>query len=235
MSENPTPAHHVVDIEQRVRDNAGTAALTGALLVVYGFFMFGAAKGEGVFRTGETLFLLSLQLGGLAMLGVATWSAFGHLPSLLADAVVSALVAISLLISAVCLTVGGGFSISYALYAIFAFMLLRSAVGIGMVYLSLRAQDVNSVDEDVEGAEGLAVADGDTSFLSGLQGGRSTGTASAPGEFEPIIFDKTKPPTPKRKAIGDSPDDVIHLDEVQAKVKPPEGHLARLAQRDRKP
>lgn len=232
MSDQPSVISTPLDMGQRVRDNAGSAALTGALLVVYGFFMFAGANGTGIFRTGEVIFLLSMKVGGLAMLGVAIWSAFGHLPALLGDAVVSSLVGLGLIISAILLTIGGGFGINYALYVIFGLMLLRSAVGVGVVYFALRAQ-VNAPEEEEEWVDPtpLTAGDDDSSFLSGMRKSQPTASADSSGQFEPIIFDKTKAATPKRKTIGDSPDDAISLDDI-APAPPPEGHLARFAKRD---
>ena len=232
MSDTLTPEHLPVDIEQRVRENTSPAAITGAILLVYGFFVCSGPSGEGIFRTGDAIFLLGLRVGGLAMIGVAVWSAFGHLPALLADAVVSALVGLALIISDILLTKGGGFVITYALYAIFGFILLRSAVGVGMVYFSLNKESVESDEEDAPDASALSVADGDSSFLSGLRGSRDPADAASSGEFEPIAFDRTKPPTPKRRVIGDSPDEAIRLDDALPRTQS-EGHLARLAKRQK--
>lgn len=232
MSDTSTPNRPPVDIEQRVRENTNPAAFTGALLLVFGFFVYSGPSGEGLFRLGDTIFLAGLRLGGLAMIGVAVWSAFGHLPALLGDAVVSTLVGLALFISAILLTQGGGFDIPYALYAIFGFMLLRSAAGVGTVYFSLRKESLETEEEDAPDASALSVRDGDTTFLSGLRGSRRQAEAASSGEFEPIAFEQTKPPTPKRRVIGDSPDEAIKLDDA-IPLSPSEGHLARLAKRQK--
>lgn len=230
MSQRPSIFSTPADVEQRVRDNVGAAALTGALLVVYGFFMFGPAHGQGLFRAGETVFLLTLKLGGLAMLAIAAWCAFGHLPALRADAVVSAAIGVGLIASAVLLGVGGGFSLTYALYALFGVLMLRAAGRMAAVYMECRRVKPLATDSAINTAAELVETDPPTEHETRRQK-LSSGAWTAADNFEPISFDHDKPPTPRRKAVGEAPDDVIHLDRIPPPPDPSDGHLAKMARK----
>ncbi|MFQ5591917.1 MAG: hypothetical protein ACE5HE_12195, partial [Phycisphaerae bacterium] len=108
----------VIDVEACVRSNTGSAALTGALLVFFGFFWFGGVSGSGTLLIGDTLFHWTLRAGGLLMIGVAVWCSIGVPIALLVDAMLSLLIGVLLIVSAAMLLAGGGFKLSYPVYAV---------------------------------------------------------------------------------------------------------------------
>ena len=80
----------ILDLGTSVRSNTGGAALAAGLMIFFGFiYPFEPATGSGLFYTGQSLLFFALRLGGLAMVAVSVWLAFGHLPALAADAAAS--------------------------------------------------------------------------------------------------------------------------------------------------
>jgi hypothetical protein len=139
----------VIDVEACVRGNTGSAALSGALLMVFGFFWFEGATGSGTFLLGDTIFHWTLRMGGLMMIVAAAWCSIGVPVALLVDAMLSIFIGLLLILSAVLMTIGGGLAFSYPIYAI-----------CGAIFITYGVRDLRdyrgfpvSEDEDDEARE----------------------------------------------------------------------------------
>ncbi len=96
-----------LDLETQVRQKTGVAAWAAALLIFFGFFWFEVVEGGG---WAAGLFVYTLRLGGLAMVGVAVCLALGQPIALVADAVVSILIGVIVIVTSVLMVVFGGWA-----------------------------------------------------------------------------------------------------------------------------
>lgn len=144
-SSPPKPA--VIDVQARVRANTGSAALTGALLVVFGFFWFGGAVvGEtGLLATGKDLLLYTLRLGGLLMIAIAVWCSIGIPIALLFDGVICAVIGVFIVIGAVLMMIGGGVVLGPALCVVCGVTIITTGVRDWVDYCQLPS-DVEETD-----------------------------------------------------------------------------------------
>jgi hypothetical protein len=98
----------VVDVEQRVRQNTGSAGLAAGLLIFFGFFYIVKPTDDGLWAYAALAFYHTLRFGGLAMAAIAVFSSLGQPLALLLDAVVSCLIGALLILTGVLMAIGGG-------------------------------------------------------------------------------------------------------------------------------
>ncbi len=123
---NTTPP----EIASRVRQNAWSAAVAAACLLLFGFFAgFAIPIVTNLFTLGDAVFNYTLRFGGVLMVAVVIGSLSGWVTALLMDAVVSVAIGVLLAFSGVAMIVGGGvITLNYILYVIFGVMFVSSGI-----------------------------------------------------------------------------------------------------------
>ena len=244
----PTPnSPRIVDVDTRVRNNTGSAALAGGLLVLFGFFFLSWEAGTDLSTRATNVFCLTVRVGGLALIGVAVWSTFGHVPALLADAIISLVIGLAFAVTAVLMLVDVGWWIlvQTLIYLICGTMFLNSSLRTWRDYrelVRLEAADEGLSEEDIER---LAAPDGSplASQLLEQRGQRAVRRKRLKrrtGKPELVDFEPVK--RAGRGARTTPQDQPIDLDEApsgaaegsQEKSPPPsQGYLADFGKTDR--
>lgn len=138
------------DIESRVRSNTGSAAFAGALLLFFGFYWITGAIGPPFYLNVHTVFHYTLKVGGLALVVVAAWCAFGHPLALLADAVVASLIGLLLVVTGVLMFVAVQQPIQPFINVVCGIMFITSGLRNGRDCLELMARDADRESDEVE-------------------------------------------------------------------------------------
>ena len=244
----PTPnSPNVVDVDARVRSNAGAAALAGGLLILFGFFFLGKEAGTDLSSHAANVFRYAIRLGGLALIGVAAWSSFGHLPALLADAVISVLVGVAFVVAAVLmlLDVGWLIVVQTLLYMICGTMFLNSALRTWRDYRELVRLEAGERMISEDDVEELAAPDGSplaSQLLKqggkGAAGGQRVETRAGKAElvdFEPVKRggrDTLTTPQDQPISLDEAPDQVTAGGQKKKKSPPGKGYLADFDKQD---
>lgn len=232
----------MIDVEAYVRQNARSAAITAALLILFGFFFFTGASGSRLFLTAHTIFLFALRFGGILMVAVVVWSCVGVPSALFADAVSSWLIGTGLVVSALLMMAAAGVSLNPLIYTLcgvtFVISGLRSwrdyrtmpktvpLVHDGALDTFLGGQDQKDVDPEAGQADRASQPRG--------VGGTSTSLADA----EPIVFERPQPKLSRRPGgvLSDSDDEepAIRLGDVSSTPpeSTPQGFLADFAKEE---
>lgn len=120
---NSDPHHTDAAIAERVKANGSSAGVGAACLMFFGFWYYQlrALYVVDAFSAGEAISSYTMRIGGVILMLAALWSFAGRLPALLADAIVSVLIGVLLIVSGL-LMMSGGMGINQVLYLIFGFM-----------------------------------------------------------------------------------------------------------------
>lgn len=166
----------LVDVDRRVRRNAGSAGLAAGLLIFFGFFWIEGAVGPPLFLQAHYVFHYTLKIGGIMMALVALWSSWGHPLALLFDAVVSCLIGAILVVTAVLMAIGGGSLLPTFIVVVCGVLFISAGLRNGRDFFQFPVVVEKERDE---------AADQVASFLGGRpEGERSAETnASLPSEL----------------------------------------------------
>lgn len=206
-----------VDLEALVRRNAGTAGLAGALLIFFGFFFLDPPVGSTLFDRASSVFVYTLRIGGLALIGVAAWSAFGHLPALLGDAVVSMAIGVTFAVTGLVMLVDGELAalLQVAINVVCGTLFFTSGLRNGQEYRRLTKRELGCDDEILND---LDVLDGESNSLLAHEieeqksSKRDAGRRAARRGETPELID-IRPVKKRRQRKSDSSaDQPIHLD-----------------------
>ncbi len=234
--------YEIVDVEARVRGNAGSAAISAAMLLLFGFFYFeGGAVGTPLFQKASLLFICALRFGGFMMIAVAVWSCFGSPAALVADAISAVLIGLLLLLSAGLMMLAKGVAFENVLYSFCGVTFIASSLRTWREYSFLPKVVAEQPDEAVEDylrEQGVS----DSAFDTPIDNLAVSGAAPADqaeqvgADSDPIVFEKPERSRFCRHASDDSLDDeLIRLDDVSGNPPPapPGGFLADLAKEDK--
>jgi hypothetical protein len=125
------------DIESRIRQNAGPAALAAALLIYFGFFYLGTPLGKDILALSWLVLLYTLRVGGILMAVVALWSWFGHRTALAVDCVASLGIGVALVLTGIGILAGAGNGLQVVLNCLFGAMFISAGVRNGREYMLL--------------------------------------------------------------------------------------------------
>lgn len=231
---------NIVDVDARVRSNTGAAALAGGLLILFGFFYLEKEVGMDASSRAANVFLYTIRFAGLALIGVAIWSSFGHLPALMGDAVLSFLIGAAFVVTALFMLIDFGWwiAVQALVYIICGMMFLNSGLRTWRDYREMKRME--AADEDLGDDEmaQLAAPDGSplANQLSEGRGQRATRRRRIrrrADKSELIDIEPIK--RAGRGALTTPQDQPINLDEPSSgatggspkrKSPPPHGHLA---------
>lgn len=157
------------DPTTRVQDNIKSAAIAAGFLLFFGFFYgLQIPTEDDLFSLAGALFIYTLRIGGLLMVGITVWSAIGHPPALLCDGIVCSLIGLSFIGTGIAMLAGGGEWLQTAINVVCGTMFVASGMRNGRDYLQFAPAP--SMDESAPPAnfELLLPEDGDTSLLTDL-------------------------------------------------------------------
>lgn len=226
--------NYSLDVESHIRRNASAAGFLAGLFILFGFCgVFGPPSGDGLFFYGDSLFQLTLRLGGIALAVVAVWSSIGTPAALAADAVTSMAIGIGLMTGAVLMVIGDGSILTNLLYFVCGIIFMTSGLRLWSEYSSLPREKKIQVEEveipdDLAGSEHAAI-DGAIADAARAQ---QTPSASSPEDSDLITFDRPARARHARPSSVIAQDDTIRLDKLDPpKSPPPDGYLADLARK----
>ena len=208
-------------IRQRVRATAVWAGIGAALLLYFGYTYIFFSSDEPAARIGTVILQNTLQLGGWALVVATVGLAVGMRQALIYDAVVTALIGLCFVTGGVLWLVAGvGFQ--GLLYVVFGVVFVSAGRNSWREYAWVSAAaavpSVAGGESAVWTPEEAAPPSPPTGSLAGRLMERTRGAAEAPPPSE----SPSAPEAPEPAAPA-PPDD----------EPPPEGYLARFAERDR--
>ncbi|MCO6436108.1 MAG: hypothetical protein J5J06_03380 [Phycisphaerae bacterium] len=216
----------VIDVEAYVRQHTGACALTAALMIFFGFFVFGGAAGNETFVAGSKIFVFSLRIGGLLLLSAAVGCCFGTAYALLAEGLTSTLVGLGIVLGGAIMLVGAGLSLGPIVYLILGLMLAVSGLRTILDFSTLPAEDVEAEEvqdqaEQLREIGELRKTDGAVEIDVSDQASPDDSQAA-----DPIVFEKpesSRSRRPSRRHLGARTDDeeVIRLDDLRPRKTPP--------------
>ncbi len=229
--------HQILDAPTCVRRYTGSTAMTAALLILFGYFMFGsdlisAEDTSTVFIIAWQVFVHTLRLGGLLMAALAVCISIGFPMALLADAIVTAAIGALLVVSCVLFLASDGLGLDYIICGLCGFSLLASGFRCWRDYDALPAETwVESIEDvDLYGYNDDDNNDGveaeETLPMPRSQGSQSQTQQNDQPNNEPVHFDKPKSHKHRTKSSRFEPDEAIDLDSLTLDDTPPDGFLA---------
>lgn len=116
------------DDKQRVRRNAGSAAIAAVCMLYYGFERMGEPTGTDLFSKANLVFFYTLRIGGIVMALLAIWCWIGHTTALIVDAVVSIGLGALFALTGVGMLIDGGGMFQSVLNVLFGWMFYAAGV-----------------------------------------------------------------------------------------------------------
>ena len=228
----------ILDLGASVRSNTGGAALAAGLLIFFGFIYLA----EPVAGAGLSLLFYTLRFGGLAMVAVSVWLAFGHLPALAADAAVSILVGALIALAGAFMLIGGVWWVQALVILVSGGTFLTGGLRNGRDFLDMwRIETAEDKDDDEEDVSALS-ASADSPLAADLARGEALPKAKPRPRNEPELVDMepTSRPEGAGAAAADQP---VQLDGLSPGPPPHKGpgpsssssesYLAKLAKKDK--
>ena len=189
----------VMDLEARVRANTGPAALAAGLLIFFGFFSIERPEGSDLWAKAAVVFYHTIRWGGLAMVGLAAWSSLGDGPALFADAVVSCIIGVIMVVTGGLMLIDAGVVLRCVVYMICGVMFLALGIRNGRDFLRFaRSED----SDDLEVLEQIGSIFPSGSAVDGSNPGVS---ASAGPGTEPTHKPINMAAVPKHRRPGSAP------------------------------
>ena len=230
----------IMDADTRVRGNTGAAALAGGLLILFGFFALKTVVAADLTGHAANVLCYLVRVGGLALIGVAMWSSFGHRPALLADAMICFLVGAAFVVVALLMLIDFGWwtVVRTLLYMICGTMFLNSGLRTWRDYRELVRLEAVGDGIGEEDVERLAAPNGSpltTQLLQerGQRAVRRRRVRRRGGKADLVDIEPIK--RAGRGALTTPEDQPISLDEAPSgasggshkrKSPPPQGYLA---------
>lgn len=233
----------ILDLGASVRSNTGGAALAAGLLIFFGFiYPFEPVAGSGLFYAGQSLLFFALRVGGLAMVAVSVWLAFGHLPALAADAAVSIVLGAMIAIAGAFMLIDGGWWVQALIILVSGGTFLTGGLRNGRDFLDMwRIETADDKDVEKEDLAALS-ASADSPLASDLARGEALPNAKPRPRNEPELVDMEPPSGPRDAGVSEA-DQPVQLDGLSPGPPPHKGpgpsssssesYLAKLAKKDK--
>lgn len=173
------------DPTTRVQDNIKSAAVAAGFLLFFGFFYdLQIPAGDDLFSVANAVFVYTLRIGGLLMVGITVWSAIGHPPALLCDGIVCSLIGLCFIGTGLAMVVGGGGWLQTFINVVCGTMFVTSGLRNGRDYLQFAPAPQTSENESLDNFEPFLPEDGDTSLLADIPTPVARSDDSADGDEE---------------------------------------------------
>lgn len=134
------------DDKQRVRRNAGSAAIAAVFMLYFGFERLSEPTITDLFSKANWVFYHTVRIGGVAMAAIAVWSWIGHTSALIVDAVVSIVIGALFALTGVCMLIDGGGMFQTILNGVFGWMFYAAGVNNWSTYQEIKS---NNTDNDM--------------------------------------------------------------------------------------
>lgn len=97
-----------IEIRNKVRRNAGSAAIAAVLMLYFGFKYLQEPTGTDLFSWAAWIFFHTLRIGGITMAILAAWSLIGQPIVMAVDAFVSIIIGVIFMLTGIAMFMDGG-------------------------------------------------------------------------------------------------------------------------------
>ena len=128
-----------IEIRNKVRRNAGTAAIAAVLMMYFGFEYLQEPTGTDLFSWAAWIFFHTLRIGGITIAILAVWSWIGQPIVVAVDAVVSIIIGAIFMLTGLAMFMDGGGMFQPLLNVVFGWTFIAAARNNWSTYTYIRS------------------------------------------------------------------------------------------------